>query len=350
MDNAGKISVIVPIYKAEACLVRCVNSILAQTYSNLEVVLVDDGSPDRSGAICEKYAAADSRVKVIHKENGGVSSARNAGIEVATGIWVMFVDSDDWLEPTYVANLVEHNMAGKCDLIIGGLQFTNGFSTSGRLAPENDVLPQRVFLSRFWKLFDIGLLSPVWGKLFRREKIMMSFPMEMRCGEDVFFNLVFLKNAENVALVHTDGYCYFAPSDCTQGTTKYKQRNVREYSLYIGSVRELLKLAPAEKQDRTRYEAFVFRSMCGDMKWISCSQPFRMAKKEIAQYLELPDVQQALEHKSWREMRMPFRLVGRFLRNRLFGTVVLSCKLAGRQYRKGNVKHEESRDHKPLLS
>ena len=93
-----QISVIVPVYNVQRYLRRCVDSILSQTFSNLEVILVDDGSPDRCGAICDEYAAADPRVKVIHKPNGGLSSARNAGIEAAAGEYLAFVDSDDWLD------------------------------------------------------------------------------------------------------------------------------------------------------------------------------------------------------------------------------------------------------------
>ena len=93
------ISVIVPVYKVEAFLPKCVNSILNQTYKNLEILLVDDGSPDGSGALCDAYARQDSRVRVIHKKNGGLSDARNAGIEAAAGDYLAFVDSDDWLEP-----------------------------------------------------------------------------------------------------------------------------------------------------------------------------------------------------------------------------------------------------------
>ena len=92
------ISVIVPIYKVEQYLRQCVDSILNQTHSALEVILVDDGSPDGSGKICDEYAARDSRVRVIHKKNGGLSDARNAGIEIARGDYIAFVDSDDWLD------------------------------------------------------------------------------------------------------------------------------------------------------------------------------------------------------------------------------------------------------------
>lgn len=92
-----EISIIVPVYKVEPYLRKCVDSILAQTFTNFEVILVDDGSPDNSGKICDEYAIKDSRVRVIHKENGGLSSARNAGIDIARGKYLGFVDSDDYI-------------------------------------------------------------------------------------------------------------------------------------------------------------------------------------------------------------------------------------------------------------
>ena len=102
-----KISVIVPVYKVEPYLRKCLDSIVGQTYQNLEIILVDDGSPDGCGAICDEYAAQDKRVRVIHKANGGVSSARNAGLTAATGEWIGWVDSDDWIEPDMYERMLE---------------------------------------------------------------------------------------------------------------------------------------------------------------------------------------------------------------------------------------------------
>ena len=101
------ISIIVPVYKVEAYLPRCVDSILAQTYKNLDIILVDDGSPDNSGKICDAYAEKDSRITVIHQANGGLSDARNAGIAVAKGAYLTFLDSDDWVPKEYIAYLYD---------------------------------------------------------------------------------------------------------------------------------------------------------------------------------------------------------------------------------------------------
>ena len=283
MAHIGKISVIVPVYKAEAWLARCVDSILAQTFRDLEVILVD-------------------------------------------GEWVAFVDSDDWLEPDYLERLADRLTGPDCDVVMGGARITDGVSITGRTCPPRQTLTKEELLDRFWDFFDMGILmSSSCCKLYRRTKISQPFSAEMRCGEDTRFNMDFLKGAEQIALADTDGYCCFVPANAS-GTTKYPQRNVREFSLYIGGVGELLAQAPPEGRDPERYDAFVFRSMCGDMKWISLSRTLDEAKAELARYLALPDVRQALAHRAWRGMALPFRLLGLLLRVRLTGAAVRCCK------------------------
>lgn len=164
------ISVIVPIYKVERYLHQCVDSILNQTYRNLEVILVDDGSPDGCGQICDAYGAQDSRVRVIHKKNGGLSDARNAGIDIARGDYLAFVDSDDWLEPdTYEAMLSAMERHG-AKLVCAG-RFDNeeetGACTVG-LCPEREEFLPAVPLVRkifHWENLD----SAAWDKLYARE-------------------------------------------------------------------------------------------------------------------------------------------------------------------------------------
>lgn len=104
-----KISIIVPVYNAEKTLHRCTNSIINQLYQNWELLLIDDGSTDNSSVICDEYVRKDKRIRVFHKENGGVSSARNVGLDNAEGEWITFIDSDDWVENNYLSNLYQNN-------------------------------------------------------------------------------------------------------------------------------------------------------------------------------------------------------------------------------------------------
>lgn len=118
----GKISVIVPIYNADRYLERCLSSIIGQTYKNLEIICVDDGSTDNSLAICNKYSLLDNRIKVIHKNNGGVTSARKAGMKIASGEWVGFVDSDDWLELYAYERMIKKGEKKDVTLICGNFR------------------------------------------------------------------------------------------------------------------------------------------------------------------------------------------------------------------------------------
>lgn len=119
--NSALVSIIIPVYNVEPYLCKCIDSILAQTYTNLEIILVDDGSPDRCPEICDKYAEMDSRIHVIHKPNGGLSDARNAGLEVASGEWIAFVDSDDWIEPDMYKKLLQNAEMYQAEISIGGV-------------------------------------------------------------------------------------------------------------------------------------------------------------------------------------------------------------------------------------
>lgn len=116
------ISVIVPVYKVEKYIKKCIESIINQTYENLEIILVDDGSPDNCGKICDEYAKKDKRIKVIHKENGGVSSARNLGLEKSNGQYITFIDSDDWIEEEYCEILLTTLKEQNADCAICRLQ------------------------------------------------------------------------------------------------------------------------------------------------------------------------------------------------------------------------------------
>ncbi len=137
------ISVIVPVYRAEKCLSQCVDSILAQTFQDFEILLIDDGSPDQSGALCDEYAAHDSRIRVFHKENGGVSSARNLGMAQAVGTYIAFADSDDWMEPEELEVL--HGLIVEHGADSAGCAHYNVSPDGGTVLPEVGALPAGVY-------------------------------------------------------------------------------------------------------------------------------------------------------------------------------------------------------------
>lgn len=210
------ISIIVPIYKVEAYLPRCVDSILAQTYQDFELILVDDGSPDGCGAICDRYAAQDHRIKVIHKPNGGLSDARNAGVAEATGAYIAFVDSDDWLMPNYLKYLLDTMLAQDADICECGVLRTDGTQGAAQEALMN---PQRFETQRAMQLLigDGVLHQYVWNKLYRRETIGdITFP-KGKTNEDEFWTFRVFGNAKAVARIDTPLYMYFQRSDSIMG-------------------------------------------------------------------------------------------------------------------------------------
>lgn len=158
------ISVIVPIYKVEKYLRKCIESILSQTYTNLEIILVDDGSPDKCGEICDEYEKKDSRIKVIHKKNGGLSDARNAGLDIMAGNYVAFVDSDDWIEPQMYEHLLAKLHYFHADISIGGVSCDlddNGIINTEKIvsydsAPfsEGNVETMHRFFTTSWAAWD----------------------------------------------------------------------------------------------------------------------------------------------------------------------------------------------------
>lgn len=219
------ISIIVPIYKAEKYIHRCIDSILTQNHTDFELLLVDDGSPDNCGAICDAYAARDSRVRVFHKENGGVSSARNLGLDHAQGEWITFVDSDDWLETEFLERLVA---APESDLVVGGC-----YRTSGKNEPLSDAHYVKDSVASFLELYlDKLLLRTPWGKLYRRclfEDNHIRFNKDIRFGEDTLVVFEYLCHCDNISSVAYCGYNYL---DETDGWV----RNSRKYKLTLSEI------------------------------------------------------------------------------------------------------------------
>ena len=180
-----RISVIVPVYNVEKYLARCMDSILAQTYEDLEVILVNDGSQDGSGAICDGYAARDSRVRVIHKENGGLSSARNAGIDGAEGEYITFVDSDDWIEPQSYAWMMDamrrHDVklvcAGRYDVDGGTGDRTMGLCPQREEVISGEELAGRIFT---WDHCDTSACDKLYHRsLFENHR----YPVGVVCED-----------------------------------------------------------------------------------------------------------------------------------------------------------------------
>ena len=213
MTRDALISVIVPVYNVEAYLARCVDSILAQTYKNLQILLVDDGATDASGRICDEYAARDSRIRVIHQANQGQSAARNHAIDQMRGQWFLFVDSDDWIHPESLERLRNAALELGVGISIGGYQETNG---------EDPVLSEEMLQPEFWTPKDfymerfVNATIPVM-KLIRRDCLGdLRFPVGKYIDDEyIVYRILFTQ--EKLAVIPAPFYAYFVnPASLTK--------------------------------------------------------------------------------------------------------------------------------------
>ena len=187
------VSIIVPVYNAEKTLARCVDSILNQTYQDYELLLVNDGSTDSSGGLCDSYAARDQRVRVFHKENAGVSNARNLALAQARGTYLQFLDSDDWITPEATLSLVRAAEDHQCDLIISDFYRVVGERVSHKGdIDEDSVLTREEYAAHMMENPADFYYGVLWNKLYRREIVEahhLRMDPEISWCEDFMFNL-----------------------------------------------------------------------------------------------------------------------------------------------------------------
>lgn len=224
-QNTQLISVIVPIYNVEKYLDKCVDSILNQTYTNLEIILVDDGSPDRCPEICDKYAKKDKRVKVIHQDNGGVSKARNRGLAIANGEWIMFVDGDDMLPNRAVEYLLKASEQSKAGCVCGAIRsFKNddGKTAIERVATSRVLSADDAIASM---LYQQEIVNAPFAKLYRRSEIVnIRFPEDITVAEDLYFNYFAMSKLVIVMITDAVVYLYRNRSDSAISNTFNKKR------------------------------------------------------------------------------------------------------------------------------
>lgn len=215
-----RISVIVPIYNVEQYLEKCIKSICSQTHRHLEIILVDDGSMDHSGGICDQWAQKDSRIRVIHKMNGGLSDARNAGIEAASGAYYMFVDSDDFIAPDTIEKLYDAATEHDCEIAVCNIVRTFDDGTTEPFYHTADQLTVWAGQQRFETLKQPSACN----KLFRAELFKdVRFP-KGKFYEDTFVYHVLAYKARQIVLTGHDGYYYLSRRDSILGQPKYTDR------------------------------------------------------------------------------------------------------------------------------
>ncbi len=214
MKTNNLVSIIVPVYKVEKYLNKCVESIVNQTYTNLEIILVDDGSPDDCGKICDEYKKADRRIKVIHKQNGGLSSARNAGLDICSGDYICFVDSDDEIAPDYVEILLKKQQEYNADIVCCLAKEINEQSNENFIwkSVQKDTVFSDNIIESYYKLrcgndFD-NTFTVAWNKIYKKEIFNDLRYTEGRIYEDSAILLLILNKCKRLVIVPNALYYY----------------------------------------------------------------------------------------------------------------------------------------------
>ncbi len=200
-------SVVIPVYNAQSTLGRCVDSWLAQTRTDLEVILVDDGSTDQSGRLCEEYAQRDKRIRVIHQANAGVSAARNAGIETAEGEFLLFTDSDDYVEADCLEKMSRFQQEAGADLVLCGYHHLYDGADIQKVPKPAGVYRFSDHPEEFLHLYEQGFLNMPWNKLYKKE-LAGRFDTSLSLGEDLLFNLDYLRTCRTAAVLAEPLCCY----------------------------------------------------------------------------------------------------------------------------------------------
>ena len=211
-----QLSIIVPVYNVEKFIHRCIGSILAQTFSDFELILVDDGSPDRCGDICEEYAAKDSRIRVIHKPNGCLSSARNAGLEIAGGKYILFCDSDDYVAPNWCDQFLQKVSPSEDNYIFGGINTVKVSETGETVISPAPLVKTHWEISDYLALQSHGILGFAWNVLYYASVLQTNHLRfsETVIVEDLPFNLAYLRHMKS--LTHTEDAGYYYIQDCRE--------------------------------------------------------------------------------------------------------------------------------------
>lgn len=283
-----KISVIVPVYNAERYLEECVRSILQQTYTNFELLLVDDGSTDNAPLLCDGFCQKDLRVQVLHKPNGGVSSARNLGISCAKGKYLAFVDADDWVESDYLADLVDK--IGDTDLAICGVADRESWILTEEIVSTKEL---RTHPSRYAKHPYINYSV---NKLYRKSIVdtyKLTFPETMRRGEDAAFVASYLEHCQTVSIFPRILYNY--RNNQQSAMHRFDSKNCSDEAFLMNVQRELFHPTKISEQEENAFRVWEYGKIFSVLRDIAFYAPdLKTASRCIKSFCETAQVQSAI--------------------------------------------------------
>ena len=251
------VSIIVPVYNVEKYIDSCVISIITQTYKNLQVILVDDGTPDNSGKICDEYAKKDNRITVIHKENGGLSSARNAGLDIAKGDYIMFVDGDDYIADNAVEILVSANEKYDADFVQFELIHTKCEDYIKNSVNENYNVQIITDLDKmYWKMYEtVGSGESACTKLYKKHLFDGLKFKEGIIHEDVYFTLFMLQRAKKAAYIDI-GLYYYIVRENSIITSAFSKKKLDSIWVLEERIKEFKRLGFADLEEYANEKCF----------------------------------------------------------------------------------------------
>lgn len=309
MDKTPLISVIVPVYNVEKYLDRCLNSIVNQTYKKLEIILVDDGSPDKSPQMCDCWAKKDNRIKVIHKKNGGLGFARNSGLEIATGEYVAFVDSDDYIDTNMYQSLIEYTISNNADIVYCGHHYEKedgGFVdiidfNKVQIFERPNLLKHSLHYLRGKEGNDKLLTMSVWHSIYRRKIINTLFYSERDVvSEDLHFQISAIINSTKIMYIPHAYYNYCFNDNSLSHTFKFdkfeKNKRLISYILtlyrnkittdapyreFIGRTIDILRTLYNNKEISSKQKNKYYKKIGQDLIWSNSKMDIKMFNKHF---------------------------------------------------------------------
>ncbi|MDR6121164.1 glycosyltransferase involved in cell wall biosynthesis [Bacillus sp. SLBN-46] len=333
------ISVIVPVYNVEKYLPRCLDSIIYQKHKHLQIILVNDGSSDLSGKICDEYAKRDSRITVIHQKNSGVSNARNNGLLYAKGKYVQFIDGDDYIEKDMCSRLYEA-MSDNCDLVICGYRIIQDGISKSRMH-DNHINTTKDWYRDFILMYENALLHSPCNKLYIKKKIKVNFRQDISLGEDLIFNLDYIRSIENIICIPDVLYSYikYMPINkkLSSLASKYREDFLEIQLVLHEEVENYIKFAFPNNSEIINYEKFHLISCCfSSISKTVYSSGVSAIKKinSIKQWSENKEIQKCINTTRTSNFfenistfqRVQFKLFRYFLKQKLCITIYLSLR------------------------
>lgn len=319
------ISIIVPIYNAELTLTKCINSIFSQEYIDWELILVDDGSKDNSLALCQDIKEGNNNIFVVHKDNGGLASARNTGLEYAKGEYICFIDSDDSVEKNYLSSLIENLEKYDSDISVCGFKFVNNGNITTSINTQ-DRCYNNVFNNEdFLLLFETGLLNSACNKLYKRKIIANNTLLfrDLTIVEDLDFNIRYFQLINKLSLTRTTPYNYV--QDNSHLTKKISEDMFTNYI----NIHNTLYLLVDDKRHKLidrfiyhQYLSFVIRYV---VNIIHRKTNKNYALSFLNEILKDPYIKSSFKNyspKSWKEL-----IIHRCIQHRLFNILFLIYKI-----------------------